>query len=68
MHLSFSLPPEIWEIVLDHMDRRSLLNTQHVCRHWRNEVLNYAMNGRLKNRAFVGLILAAAASSLTSPF
>jgi len=53
MHnLSLSLPSELWEFILDYLDRKSLLQCQHTCHAWRTIVLAYVMSGRLKNRAF----------------
>lgn len=53
MHLSFPLPAEIWEKILDLLDTSSLLNCQHTCQEWRSIVLSYVLSGRLKNRALV---------------
>ena len=50
---SLTLPTEIWEIILDCLDSKELLNFQHTCHAWRQIVLSYIINGRLKNRALV---------------
>ena len=55
MHPSLYLPNEIWELILDCLDTQALLNFQHTCHPWRQIVLSYVINGRLKNRAFVSL-------------
>ena len=58
MHnLSLSLPSELWEFILDYLDRKSLLQCQHTCHAWRTIVLEYVMSGRLKNRAFVSNLI-----------
>ena len=58
MHnLSLSLPSELWEFILDYLDRKSLLQCQHTCHAWRTIVLAYVMSGRLKNRAFVSNLI-----------
>ena len=53
MHVSFTLPAEIWEEILDLLDTNSLLNFQHTCHTWRNIILEYIMRGRLRNHALV---------------
>ena len=53
MNISLILPAEILEIILDCLDSRGLLNFQHTCHAWREIVLNYIINGRLKNRSFI---------------
>ena len=53
MYISLILPTEIWEIILDCLSSQGLLNFQHTCHAWREIVLNYIINGRLKNRSFV---------------
>ena len=53
MHVSFTLPAEIWEKILDLLDTNSLLSFQHTCHQWRNIILEYVMRGRLRNRALV---------------
>lgn len=55
MHISFAIPAEIWEFILDFLDRKSLLQCQHTCHVWRQRVIEYVMTGKLKNRAFVSL-------------
>ncbi len=47
------LPIEIWEKLLDLLDRESLLSFQDVCLEWRKIVLAYIMSGRLGSRALV---------------
>ena len=53
MYISLILPTEIWEIILDCLSSQGLLNFQHTCHAWREIVLTYIINGRLKNRSFV---------------
>ena len=52
-NISFIVPIEIWDIILDFLDTKSLLNFQHTCHTWRNIILDYAMRGRLRSRALV---------------
>ena len=51
--VSLTLPIEIWELILDLLDTKSLLNFQHSCHTWRNIILNYVMRGRIRDRALV---------------
>ena len=51
--ISFTVPFEIWDIILDFLDTKSLLNFQHTCHTWRNIIHDYAMRGRLRSRALV---------------
>ena len=52
-NISFIVPIEIWDIILDFLDTKSLLNFQHTCHTWRNIILDYVMRGRLRSRALV---------------
>ena len=52
-NISFIVPFEIWDIILDFLDTKSLLNFQHTCHTWRNIIHDYAMRGRLRSRALV---------------
>ena len=51
--VSLTLPIEVWELILDLLDTKSLLNFQHSCHAWRNIILNYVMRGRIRDRALV---------------
>ena len=54
MPLVRGIPAEIWEHILDLIDdTNDLLNFQQVCRHWYDVLIQYVLNGRLKNRALV---------------
>ena len=55
-NISFIVPIEIWDIILDFLDTKSLLNFQHTCHTWRNIILDYAMRGRLRSRALVRIL------------
>ena len=35
-NISFIVPFEIWDIILDFLDTKSLLNFQYTCHTWRN--------------------------------
>ena len=52
-HLSFTLPIEIWELILDLLDTKSLLNFQDSCHTYRNIILDYVIRGRIRDRALV---------------
>ena len=52
-NISFIVPFEIWDIILDFLDTKSLLNFQHTCHTWHNIIHDYAMRGRLRSRALV---------------
>ena len=52
-NISFIVPFEIWDIILDFLDTKSLLNFQHTCHTWCNIIHDYAMRGRLRSRALV---------------
>jgi len=45
------LPYELWEQILDLLDTQGLLSFQKVCTDWREIVVSYVMDGRLKSRA-----------------
>ena len=49
------IPFEIWETILDTLDRQDLLNFQNVCQEWYDVLIRYVMSGRLKNRAVVSM-------------
>ena len=49
------IPFEIWETILDILDRQDLLNFQNVCQEWYDVSIRYVMSGRLKNRAVVSI-------------
>ena len=51
-----SIPTEIWEYILDLLDRDGLLSFQQVCNTWYEISMKYVMSGRLKNRALVSQI------------
>ena len=52
-HISFTLPIEIWELILDLLDTKSLLNFQDSCHTYRNIILDYVIRGRIRDRALV---------------
>ena len=47
------IPYEIWELILDSLQRQDLLNFQNVCLDWYDVAIRYVMSGRLRNRAVV---------------
>ena len=52
------LPYEVWEMILDLLDKtEDLLAFQRVCTDWREVLLSYVMDGRLKSRALVSNII-----------
>ena len=52
-HIPITLPIEIWELILDLLDTKSLLNFQHSCLTYRNIILDYVIRGRIRDRAMV---------------
>jgi len=52
------LPYEVWEMILDLLDKtEDLLAFQRVCNEWKEVLLSYVMDGRLKSRALAALVL-----------
>ena len=50
------LPYEVWEMILDLLDKtEDLLAFQRVCNEWKEVLLSYVMDGRLKSRALVSV-------------
>jgi len=48
------LPYEVWEMILDLLDKtEDLLAFQRVCNEWKEVLLSYVMDGRLKSRALL---------------
>ena len=52
-HIPITLPIEIWELILDLLDTKSLLNFQDSCHIYRNIILDYVIRGRIRDRALV---------------
>ena len=52
-HIPITLPIEIWELILDLLDTKSLLNIQESCHTYRNIILDYVIRGRIRDRALV---------------
>ena len=52
-HIPITLPIEIWELILDLLDTKSLLNFQDSCHTYRNIILDYVIRGRIRDRALV---------------
>ena len=52
------LPYEVWEMILDLLDKtEDLLAFQRVCNEWKEVQFSYVMDGRLKSRALVSMLL-----------
>ena len=52
-HIPITLPIEIWELILDLLDTKSLLNCQDTCHTYRNIIIDYVIRGRIRDRALV---------------
>ena len=62
------LPYEIWEQILDLLDTPALLAFQKVCSAWRHTLLSYVMDGRLKSRALVSIVMMPFGKLFSWPF